>query len=102
MDVSNIGPSGVDFTSGAGGVRPTAPSATTGTESTGAAAWESVQDEVQISAAGRMIDQLNNDPQARAERLAALREAIDSGVYETADKLERAMERMLESVLNAG
>ena len=102
MDVTRINSPVVNLTAGTNSVRPAASSATGGTQSVEGQTWQPVRDEVQISATGRMIDQVNHDPQARAERLAALKEAIDSGVYDTADKLDRAMERMLDSVLHSG
>jgi len=55
-------------------------------------------DRVEISAAARMLETLNESSAVRAERLAQIKSAIDAGEYETPDKLEAALERMLREI----
>lgn len=56
----------------------------------------SPQDELEISSAGRMLDEMTNNSDMRAERLAQIKAAIDDGTYETDDKLEAALGRLLD------
>ncbi len=55
----------------------------------------SPQDELHISTAGRMLDQLTQTPEIREQRLNAIREMIANGTYDTEAKLEAALEKML-------
>lgn len=58
----------------------------------------SPQDEVQISSAGKMLDQISQNSEMRQERLARIKEAIANGTYDTDAKLEAALERMLGQI----
>lgn len=71
--------------------KPSAPSAIT-----------TPQDVVQISSAGKLLDELQNSGGMRAERLAKIKAAIDAGEYETPEKLEAALDRMLGELRSAG
>ncbi|MFQ5732951.1 MAG: flagellar biosynthesis anti-sigma factor FlgM [Planctomycetaceae bacterium] len=55
-------------------------------------------DEVQISSAGRLLDELQQDGNVRAERLAQIRAAIEAGEYETPEKLEAALSRLFTEI----
>lgn len=59
------------------------------------------RDEVAISAAGMMLEKLHESPELRAARLAEIKAAIEAGTYETPEKLEAALSRMLDE-LNHG
>jgi negative regulator of flagellin synthesis FlgM len=97
MDVSSTGSVG-----GAGPVRPAqiAPSQGPGQPAPGG--LEAPQDEVEISSAARILEQLQSDPEVRAARLAEIRAAIEAGVYETDDKLSAAVDRLLDEIQRAG
>lgn len=56
------------------------------------------QDEVEISSAGKMLDKLAQSSAVRAERLAQIQAAIADGTYETPQKLEAALERLLDEI----
>lgn len=56
------------------------------------------QDEVRISDAGRLLDLANQLPEIRQDRVDAIRAQIASGSYETADKLNVAVDRMLNEL----
>ena len=56
------------------------------------------RDEVDISPAGKILDQLNQSPDVRAERLAQIKAAIEAGDYETDEKLEAALEKLLDEI----
>lgn len=56
------------------------------------------QDEVEISEVGRMLDPSNSTSEVRAERLAQIKAAIEEGTYETPDKMEAALGRLLEEI----
>lgn len=89
MDISGAGSVG-----GAGPVRPTDLRATP--EVTPAPAGiEMPVDEVEISAAAQMLEKLSQDPQVRAARLAEIQSQIAAGTYDTPEKLEAAVARML-------
>jgi hypothetical protein len=55
-------------------------------------------DEVSISPAARMLEQLVNDPNLRAEKIDHIRQAINAGEYETPEKLRIALDRLLASL----
>lgn len=55
-------------------------------------------DELEISSTGKMLEQLNQSPEIRAERLAQIKAAIQAGEYETSEKLENALLKMIAEV----
>lgn len=55
-------------------------------------------DDVDVSKKAQLLDQLSHDPEIRAERLARIRAEIANGTYETTEKLERAVERLLREI----
>lgn len=60
------------------------------------AASPAAPDEIEISAAARMLDRSSETPDARAERIAQIKAAIESGDYDSDFKLEAALERLFE------
>ncbi len=52
-------------------------------------------DEVEISSAGKMLDSLGQSSKVRSERLAQIKSEIEAGTYETPEKLEAALEKLL-------
>lgn len=58
----------------------------------------SPRDEVEISSAGKMLDQINQSGELRAERLAQIKAAIDADEYDTPEKLELALSRMIAEI----
>ncbi len=55
-------------------------------------------DEVEISSLGRMLDDASRTNGLREQRLAQIKSAIEAGTYETPDKLEAAVGRLLNSL----
>jgi negative regulator of flagellin synthesis FlgM len=93
MDVS--GASGVG---GSSPVRPIQSPPASAVSAPGVHGVEVPQDEVSISSAARLLGEIQNDPTIRAERLAEIRQAIASGVYETPAKLEAALVKLLDEI----
>jgi flagellar biosynthesis anti-sigma factor FlgM len=58
----------------------------------------SPNDELEISAAGKMLDQLSQTPDIRQERIARIKAAIENGTYDTDAKLEAALSKMFDSL----
>lgn len=58
----------------------------------------SPKDALEISSAGKMLEQLSQTTDMRQERIARIKEAIENGTYDTDAKLEAALERMLGSL----
>jgi negative regulator of flagellin synthesis FlgM len=58
----------------------------------------SAGDELQISEAGQLASRLADIPEIRADRVQALREAIQNGTYETDAKLNVALDRLLDEI----
>jgi len=58
----------------------------------------SIADEVDISEAARWVEQVRQLPEIREERVAEVRRQILAGTYETQDKLEVAIERLLNEL----
>ena len=55
-------------------------------------------DDVEISAAGKMFDQLSQSPKVHAERLTRIKAEIDAGRYETPEKLEAALMKLMDEL----
>jgi anti-sigma28 factor (negative regulator of flagellin synthesis) len=53
------------------------------------------EDRVEISETGQILATLENPSDIRADRVAAVREAIQNGTYETSDKIEATVNRLL-------
>lgn len=87
---------------GASPIRPVSPTSASRPAGNSNPATESQplspRDEVEISSAGEMLDRLNQSSEIRAERLAQIRAAIEAGEYETPEKLEAALEKMLDEI----
>lgn len=62
----------------------------------------SPQDEVDISSVGKMLDGMSRTTGVREERLAQIKAAIADGTYDTPEKLEMALSRMIEQTLREG
>jgi negative regulator of flagellin synthesis FlgM len=56
------------------------------------------KDEVEISAVGKMLDDASRTPGVREQRLAEIKAAIEAGAYETPEKLELALQRLVEQL----
>lgn len=74
----------------------TAPAA--GNEKPAAASPAAPRDEVEISSLGRMLDDASRTPGVREQRLAQIKAAIEAGTYETPEKLQLALDRMLDQI----
>ena len=55
-------------------------------------------DQVDISAEAQLIDQVHDIPDMRADRVSEIRAQIDAGVYETDEKMEIALGRLLDEI----
>lgn len=74
------------------------PDSTPGLEKSQPAGPTSPKDEVEISAVGKMLDDASRTPGIREQRLAEIKAAIEAGTYETPEKLELALNRMVEQM----
>lgn len=57
------------------------------------------QDEVQISEMGKMLEALSEVPDIREDRVAQIRQQIAAGEYETEQKLNLAVDRLLDELV---
>jgi len=57
-----------------------------------------IQDELQISDAARLVDQVNQVPEVRQDRVDAIRAKIAAGTYETQEKLQVAVDRLFDEI----
>ena len=57
-----------------------------------------IADEVDISEAAQMAEQIQQMPEMREDRVEAVRQQIAAGTYETSDKLNAAVERLLDEI----
>ena len=55
-------------------------------------------DQLDLSSQAQMIDSLSNVSGIRAERVAEIKSQIANGVYETPEKIEIAVERLLDEM----
>ena len=58
----------------------------------------SIHDEVNISDAARWIEQARQTPDVRQDRVQSLRAQIAAGTYETPDKLDVTVNRLLDEI----
>ncbi len=57
-----------------------------------------IRDEVNISDAARLVEQIQQAPDIRQDRVQAIRAQIAAGTYETPDKLDVAVEHLLDEI----
>ena len=57
-----------------------------------------IQDELQISDAAQMLDKVGQIPEVRQDRVDQIRAQIAEGTYETREKLDIAVERLLDEI----
>jgi negative regulator of flagellin synthesis FlgM len=57
-----------------------------------------IADEVNISEAAQLVEQVQQLPEMREDRVEAVRQQIADGTYETGDKLNAALERLLDEI----
>jgi negative regulator of flagellin synthesis FlgM len=74
------------------------PEATPAPDQTASMAPTTPKDEVEISEVGKMLDDASRTPGIRDQRLAQIKAAIEAGTYETPEKLELALNRMVEQL----
>jgi len=55
-------------------------------------------DQLDISPEADMVSRVREIPEIRAERVAEIRSAIEAGTYETPEKLEIAVGRLLDEI----
>lgn len=72
--------------------------ATWGVEANQAAQAGAPRDQVEISPLGQMLDGISRLPEIRQERVEEIRRQIVSGTYETPEKLELALDRLLDEM----
>jgi negative regulator of flagellin synthesis FlgM len=87
---------GLNSVGGAAPVSRTASAAAAGPAAPAGPA--TLRDDVEISAASRMLDDASRTPGVREQRLEQIRSAIEAGTYETPEKLQIAIDRMLEQL----
>ncbi|WP_231754304.1 flagellar biosynthesis anti-sigma factor FlgM [Caulifigura coniformis] len=90
MDVTGAGTVG-----GAGAVRPVHLAKPAAVNAAPAPGVQVPRDEVQISDAARSLSAAQIDPQVRAARLAEIKSAIEAGTYDSPQRLEAAIDKMI-------
>jgi flagellar biosynthesis anti-sigma factor FlgM len=56
-------------------------------------------DRVELSDRARFLDRLRQFPEVRMDRIERVRQAIAEGTYETEEKLEVAIDRLVEELI---
>ncbi len=57
-----------------------------------------VQDELQLSSEAQLVDRIRDLPEIREDRVARIRAEIAAGTYETDEKLQIALGRLLDEI----
>jgi negative regulator of flagellin synthesis FlgM len=57
-----------------------------------------ITDEVNLSEAAQLVEQVQQLPDIRADRVEAVRQQIAAGTYETSNKLDAALDRLLDEI----
>jgi anti-sigma28 factor (negative regulator of flagellin synthesis) len=97
-DISSIGSGGLGSV---GPVNRTSlhPAQANGTPRLEASFESAAVDRVEVSESARWLDVLRRLPEVRLDRIAQLRQAIDDGAYDSDDKLDVALDRLLTEEL---
>ncbi|MBS0262002.1 MAG: flagellar biosynthesis anti-sigma factor FlgM [Planctomycetes bacterium] len=74
------------------------PEVTTAPAQAGPVGISSPRDEVEISNVGKLLDDASRTSGIREQRLAQIKQAIEAGTYETPEKLELALNRLLQDL----
>jgi negative regulator of flagellin synthesis FlgM len=74
------------------------PHAARGAQPENAKPGNPIQDELQLSDAAQVVDKMNEIPEIRQDRVDAIRAEIAAGTYETDEKLEAALDRLLDEI----
>ena len=64
--------------------------------STGTSGASPGADRVELSETAKLLDKMRDMPEVRQDRIASVRNAIDRGVYETDDRIESAIDQLLQ------
>jgi negative regulator of flagellin synthesis FlgM len=64
----------------------------------GPTAGAPVQDELQLSSEAQLVDRIRDLPEIREDRVARIRAEIAAGTYETDEKLQIALGRLLDEI----
>jgi negative regulator of flagellin synthesis FlgM len=75
-----------------------APHAVKPAQSPTSAGAASIGDEVQISDAAKLIEKMQQIPDVRQDRVASIRAQIAQGAYETPQRLDAAVSRLLDEI----
>jgi anti-sigma28 factor (negative regulator of flagellin synthesis) len=59
---------------------------------------EPAVDQIDISPEAELVSRINDLPEVRADRIAEIRHQIEAGIYETDDKLNVAVGRLLDEI----
>jgi len=57
-----------------------------------------IVDQIDISEAAQLVEQVRQLPDIREDRVEAVRQQIAAGTYDTSDKLDAAIERLLDEI----
>ena len=57
-------------------------------------------DRVELSEHARFLDRIRQLPDARFDRVEQIRDAIESGTYETESKLDDAIDRLVDDLID--
>ncbi len=57
-----------------------------------------IRDELHLSPVGQLLDKVHDLPDIRADLVARIRAEIAAGTYETEEKLQVALERLLDEI----
>jgi len=57
-----------------------------------------IVDQVQISEQAHYLEKLSQVPAIRQEKVAELQRQIEAGVYETPERIEQAVQKLLEEL----
>ncbi len=57
-----------------------------------------IVDQIDISEAAQLVEQVRQLPDIREDRVEAVRQQIAAGTYDTSEKLDAAIERLLDEI----
>lgn len=93
FEMVNIGP-----IEAAGGMTPISRTRLEATKPSGGIPNSIPVDRVEISQIARLMSEVSSLPEVRAEKIAQVRAEIEAGTYITPEKLDIAVERLLEDI----
>ncbi|MCI0652642.1 MAG: flagellar biosynthesis anti-sigma factor FlgM [Planctomycetes bacterium] len=88
----------INQTSGVGAAQPVQPLRPQAVQPRASTSTAELSDKAEISLQAKLLQKLRALPDARSEKIEAVRKQIEDGTYESEEKIKAAVERILQDL----